>query len=119
MHLRVHTFQTNLTIPIQDGTVLYTDGSCDNPCDPYTARAAWAVVACTYDTVDNAEFKYQVLANGHCPGHQTINRAELFAILIAAEQAHQATDPAVVLFGSDSQYAVSVIERTGHSTQCP
>ena len=26
------------------GATLYTDGSCDDPRDPYSARGAWAVV---------------------------------------------------------------------------
>lgn len=41
---------------------------------------------------------YTVLATGHCPGVQTINHAELFAILVAAEEAHKAQDDAIIFF---------------------
>ena len=52
---------------------------------------------------------YKVLATGHCPGAQTINRAELFAMLIGAEQASLSQEPAQVSFYTDSQFVVNVI----------
>ena len=53
--------------------------------------------------------KFTVLATGHCPGAQTINRAELYAILVAAEEAHKASDEATIFFCTDSQFSLNII----------
>lgn len=110
MHLRHHTIQVNTQIEIGQDDTIYTDGSCLHPRSPYVARAAWAVIhrtRCCPPSTD--EYEYKVLATGHCPGAQTINRAELFALLIGAEQARTSDDQAQVSFYTDSQFVVNVI----------
>lgn len=44
LHLRTHTSFQNVITRVEEGTILYTDGSRDNPEEPYASRAAWAVV---------------------------------------------------------------------------
>ena len=109
MYLRVHTYHTNINCHINHGTTIYTDGSCDDPRDPYAARAAWAAITCDPPSEDMPARKFTVLATGHCPGAQTINRAELYAILVAAEEAHKASDEATIFFCTDSQFSLNII----------
>lgn len=70
---------------IGEDMILYTDGSCDNPQEPYTSRAAWAVVLKQSTNQTYQSQTFQVLATGHCTGLQTINRAELYAMVVAVE----------------------------------
>ena len=115
MHLRYQTVHIDTQINVHNGDVFYTDGSCQNPTSPYAARAAWAVVhrSRSSSTLEN---KYQVLATGHCPGKQTINRAELFALVISAEQANLSDDTSQVSFYTDSQFVVNVISHIEEGT---
>ena len=103
-------------IPPGPGTFIYTDGSCDDTRDPYTARAAWAVVFSHPHPLD-AEFRnYSVSACGHCPGPQTINRSELFAMVIAVEQVQACQGTHTVLFVTDSQFVCNIIEEIQNET---
>ena len=43
MFLRNTTMSTLSLMPVSVDMTLYTDGSCDDTRDPFTARAAWAV----------------------------------------------------------------------------
>lgn len=78
--------------------MFYTDGSCDEATSPYVARAAWAVVLRQADQNDPTIQTVRITASGHCPGLQTINRAELYAFVIAAKQAIYA-QPQVTRYG--------------------
>ena len=110
---------------VLNNAVVYTDGACDNTRDPYAARAAWAAILRTpTDTqieTENAMWKFKVLAAGHCPGHQTISRSELYAMVIAVELI--ATEPSAshVRFVTDSQYVVNCIHQIEDETifACP
>lgn len=115
MHHRCRTANIDSQVDIQNGDVFYTDGSCQHPTSPFVARAAWAVIHRSRHT-HNSEDKYRVLATGHCPGIQTINRAELFAILTAAEQANKSDDDVHVSFFTDSQFVVNVISHIEDGT---
>ena len=110
MFLRVNTVSIPTPPPDTTDLILYTDGSCDDTRDPYTARAAWAVVASTQDQHDPLLRLYTVLASGHCPGPQTINRAELFALITAVEQSVHIAATQTILFVTDSQYAVNTVD---------
>lgn len=121
MHLRIHTAYNQAIQSIEAGTVFYTDGSCDSPNDPYAARAAWAVVIRQPQPEDPTTYTLTVTANGHCPGLQTINRAELFAFLIATEQIRFTTNHMPAQIGTDSQFVIGIVQaiesRTHSSTQ--
>lgn len=71
--------------------------------------AAWAAILRTPTTSMQNDSKFQVLAAGHCPGLQTINRSELFAMVVAVELV--ATDPCAmqVTFVTDSQFVANCI----------
>lgn len=105
MHQRARTLHIQPNIHVHHGDVIYTDGSCDHPKDPYTARAAWAVVIRQNNITPNT-VAYATMATGHCPGRQTINRAELYALLVAAEQALSVSETGQVTFFTDSQFVV-------------
>lgn len=110
MHLRIHTAYNHALDSIQAGTVFYTDGSCDAPTDPYAARAAWAVVIRQPKPEDPTTYTLTVTANDHCPGHQTINRAELFAFLIATEQIRFTIGQTPAQICTDSQFVMGIVQ---------
>lgn len=110
MHSRHHTIHINSQLEFGTDDTIYTDGSCQNPRSPFVARAAWAVIHRTRcRNTPHKDYDYKVLASGHCPGLQTINRAELYAMLIAAEQARASNDQSQVSFYTDSQFVVNVL----------
>ena len=110
MFLRHRTIFTNPPQSLARHSVIYTDGSCDDTRDPYTARAAWAAIY-RAPHPDNANPQaFSVLACGHCPGHQTINRSELYAITIAVEHIAAYPSDAQVTFVTDSQFVADVIQ---------
>ena len=116
MHLRIHTTFNQLATQLRPGAMFYTDGSCDEPTSPYVARAAWAVVLHQADQHDPAIQTVRITASGHCPGLQTINRAELYAFVIAAEQAIYAQPQALVGICTDSQFVMSIVESIEQDT---
>ena len=74
---------------------IFTDGSCEYPETPPLSLAAWALVSATHK---------RVLLSGPLPGfHQSINRAELFAIYMAVQWAWQTCHP--ITIWTDSAYA--------------
>ena len=110
---------TNLHLPPGDRHVFYTDGSCTVAAGHLERHAAWAIVVdkCHLDE-SRVHFmqewhrngfvlpnSFQVCQSGHVPGKQTINRAELFALLMIAEGVQSAE------IYSDSQYAVSKFQQ--------
>ena len=80
---------------------VFTDGSCSSPTTPVVSLAAWAVI----DAV-NA----RVVSSGPVPGiHQTICRAEIYAVWSALEWG--AHCPGETHIWSDSQLAVDQVRR--------
>eukprot|EP00438_Fugacium_kawagutii_P005578 Skav228724 [mRNA] locus=scaffold1830:269748:271832:- [translate_table: standard] len=99
----------------------YTDGSADPSNFPEGSRAAYSVVLHTSTTeqdiaADLAAFAatrtipaaYQTVAVGYCQGAQTIQRAELLAVLVPVE-----LDIACHIH-TDSQYVVDWAQRLGY-----
>lgn len=111
MHLRHHNITINEHLHLSPHAVIYTDGTCDDTRDPYSARAAWAAIMYTPPGVTPRDTAFQVLAAGHCPGQQTINRSELFAMVVAVEYAAKDNPTTPVTFVTDSQYVVHCISR--------
>ena len=76
---------------------IFSDGSCRDPTNPYSAIASWAIVSANLGIP---------IASGILPGvRQTINRAELFAVFMAV---HWAWSHGVPIFiWSDSSYVVN------------
>lgn len=111
MHLRCAEFECTPTSPLAHHAVVYTDGTCDHPKDPYAARAAWAAVLRTPTLDEGCPYRFQIFALGHCVGMQTTNRSELFAIVVAAEQIVALPFHSPVDFITDSQFVIQVIER--------
>ena len=120
MHLRDQTCTIHPPHNIPDQTVIYTDGTCDNPRDPYAARAAWAAIIRTpTDPPHDAaatNWNFQVLAAGHCPGHQTIGRAELYAMVVAVELVSADASASHIQFVTDSKYVVNCINQIEDET---
>lgn len=113
MHLRHDTATYNAPDNLPNSVTFYTDGSCDDPRDPYAARAAWAVVyKIPAEDVMRLQ-NIQLLATGHCVGHQTINRAKLQAMVAAAETADIAPAEYNFQFGTDSQFVNNTIDQNG------
>ena len=102
--------------PISQDATIYTDGSCDNTRDPYTARAAWSVIFSHACPADPEHRFFRVLASGHCPGHQTINRSELYALVVAAENilARMSDNHNHFVFVTDSQFVFDIV----HAINC-
>ena len=74
---------------------LFTDGSCSQPTRPELALSAWAVVSANHG---------RPIASGILPGHhQSINRAELWAIIMALRWACE--NGVMVEIWTDSKYA--------------
>lgn len=107
---------TQAVTAIQQGAVFYTDGSCDEPTSPYVARAAWAVVLRQANPNIPETQTITITASGHCPGHQSINRAELYAFLIATEQAICAGLQGGVGICTDSQFVMGIVEAVEQET---
>ena len=85
--------------------IFFTDGSCVYPEWPTVRSAAFAIVLFDPDRLaDNHGFR--VLGSAECSHRQSINRAELQALVVVAQNA---SDGLVV---SDSQYALQAV------TQC-
>ena len=118
MHLRSTTCVTHHIPTLSSNATVYTDGTCDNTRDPSTAREGWAAVLRTAHLADPIQYTFQVTAAGHCPGHQTINRSELYALLVAVEQimCTSATVRVRVTFVTDSQFVVSQVMHIVHGT---
>ena len=99
----------------------YTDGSCNVPCTPEARHASWAVVVDAAQTVPvevllhaflhthTALPAFHVVAQGMCPGQQSIGRAEICAILqvccIARSHPH-----VICEVWSDSTYAIGFVQ---------
>ena len=120
MHLRDQTCTIHTPHHIPNHTVVYRDGTCDNPRDPYAARAAWAAIIRTptdptHET-ETINWNFQVLAAGHCPGHQTIGRAELYAMVVAVELISTDDSASNIQFVTDSQYVVNCINQIEDET---
>ena len=116
MFLRHTSISIQPLASVPPNTVLYTDGSCDDTRDPYTARAAWSVVIRTPHPETHQLQVFQVLACGHCPGHQSINRSELFAMVIAVEQVLSCSAPQPVTFVTDSQFVADILHAINSGT---
>ena len=96
---------------------LFTDGSAHNTSYPDARLTYWSVVWC-HGVSDEAEISawaslplaarvatFRVLAQGSTPKAQTVPRAELAAVIWAAQWAAQRDDLQAVLF-TDSQFAM-------------
>ena len=116
MFLRNTTVSSVSNISTSNDMTLYTDGSCDDTRDPFTARAAWAVVLSNSIPNQPGVRTFHVVATGHCPGLQTINRSELYAMIIAVETTLTVTLTHSILFVTDSQYVISIIYRIHNGT---
>lgn len=71
---------------------------------PQMSRSTQMVVLSqptTDETNNHSTQKTELVAAGHCPGFQTINCAELFAMLIAAETADESHHIRTAAFGTD------------------
>ena len=90
LQLEEHVGQFEYVDTTLDARVdIFTDGSCEYPETPPLSLAAWALVSATHK---------RVLLSGPLPGfHQSINRAELFAIYMAVQWAWQTCHP--ITFG--------------------
>lgn len=114
MHIRTTT-ATSTEVRIRNPHVtFYTDGSCDTPPDPFTRRAAWAIVIGQEEQHSLRQppmRSIDLVTAGHCLGPQTINRAELYAIMVAAELADKSDIIRTADFGTDSQFALSIVEK--------
>eukprot|EP00438_Fugacium_kawagutii_P010337 Skav212590 [mRNA] locus=scaffold125:530151:534734:+ [translate_table: standard] len=83
---------------------IFTDGSCHNPDDKYARIASWGVATSLRDTT------FHAVAAGLVPGFlQTINRAELLALIAAFEFAHTIGRPFHVW--TDSKYVFRLVHR--------
>ena len=102
---------------------LFTDGSCLYPETAPVSRASFAVVLDTTEADrDTSAALYQwrltgllpqqfhVLSQGFVPGEQTINRAEICAILMAARSVHQQAIVQADIF-TDSQVAMDAWDK--------
>lgn len=114
MHLRTHTSFQDALAHLHDDVILYTDGSCDNPKDPYASRAAWAVVIRQTGDEHFQTQTFKVVATGHCTGLQTINRAELQAFVVAVESVAATPSTARIGFCTDSQYVANLVTAIEH-----
>lgn len=83
---------------LHSNSVVFTDGSCRHPVDPRHRRASFAAV--TY-----AAGSFVTVAISHCPGKQTIPRAELAAVVFIEQHT------AVAAIVTDSAYVVHVWNR--------
>lgn len=120
MYLRHTTLSIAPLGRLPGDVTIYTDGSCDDTRDPYTARAAWSVVCSVPHHVQNEYRVFRVLACGHCPGPQTINRSELYAMVVAVEQVIASPQHSQVLYVTDSQFVYDVIDiDTGRIRRSP
>lgn len=116
MHLRHHNLTIHDHLRLSPNAIIYTDGTCDDTRDPYSARAAWAAILYNAHGSLTQDNPYQVLAAGHCPGPQTINRSELFAMVIAVEYAAIDNHITPVTFVTDSQFVVDSINHIEDGT---
>lgn len=116
MHLRHHNLAIHSHIPLHPQAVIYTDGTCDDTRDPYSARAAWAAIIYNPTLHSTPDPVFQVLAAGHCPGSQTINRSELYAMVVAVEYAATQEVVQAVTFVTDSQFVTNCIHQIEDNT---
>ncbi|CAE7035963.1 unnamed protein product [Symbiodinium sp. CCMP2592] len=103
----------------------FTDGSCRHPAYPEASHAGYAVILDT--SLDDATLpaimerwretavppcEFRVVDQGLVPGLQSINRAELCAIIQAARIIHMFGSPPAVIW-TDSAFAIAEWERAG------
>lgn len=122
-HIREQDISAGQVDPI-DCHIYFTDGSCLDPKHFSIRRSAWAVVRQFFQSSSHPEgdidvcqaMDFSCIAAGFTHGQQTINRAELIAILKACQSAMQ--DPACVkvIIHTDSQYAISILRSLRKST---
>ena len=108
----------------------YTDGSCNHPQNVWARHSAWAVVVDLTSSDDDIALRlhcwrttgqlpacFAVVCQGVVPGAQTINRAELCAIVAVAKLVqHSRHDNAQVW--SDSLFAIREHEKTVQDQAC-
>ena len=88
--------------PHDDSYLIFTDGSCLHPNHEYARSAAFAIVI--YDpTKQHDAHGFRLIGAAECSNQQSINRAELLALVEVAVNQHAGT---VV---SDSQYALTAV----------
>ena len=126
------------TLPLPENSrklYLFTDGSAHNSSNPEARLTYWSVVWChgVRDMHDLDAWEqlslpakvssYRVVAQGCTPKDQTVPRAELSAIVWAAQWCQQQPQVEAVIF-TDSQFAIDQWSQCGQSgslgnTTCP
>lgn len=86
----------------------YTYGTCGRPKEPNNCRAAWAVIQhCRHAPKDHSFDDFAVLQTSHVKGSQTINRAELEAVVCATPLSTSQKERLLTIF-ADSAFVVQV-----------
>ena len=101
----------------------FTDGACENPTNPFFRRSAWAIIldlsksaehrsAILQQSASQMEFKnlFQCLGTGLTTGKQSIDRAELTAVVTACRWSVHVARCRATLF-TDSQYVINVVNK--------
>jgi ribonuclease HI len=101
----------------------FTDGACENPTNPFFRRSAWAIIldlsksaehrsAILQQSASQMEFTnlFQCLGTGLTIGKQSIDRAELTAVVTACRWSVHVARCRATLF-TDSQYVINVVNK--------